>query len=315
MALQGTIDIGFDKEAWDLMTYYSFRDELFFDSLCEVKAGETSTPGSTVHFTFTDDLAIADTPLDEKTDVTPVTTTDSNLTLTIAEFGNAVKTTKFLREMSFIPLDPVVANVIGYNAGLTLDTLARVPFNSGTNVVYAGDATATAQIVPTDVLTANIVRRQVAKLRKANVPTFGGKYASIITPDVSVDLREETGAAAWNEPAANQEAGRIWNGEIGTFAGARFIEAPRAVIQENAGAGVAPADVHNTLFMGRQAVAKGYAPAVGQRPSTVPGPVTDTLRRFVPMGWYWIGGYKIFRQESLIRVESGSGSDEGYSAT
>jgi hypothetical protein len=31
-----------------------------------------------------------------------------------------------------------------------------------------------------------------------------------------------------------------------------------------------------------------------------PGPVTDKLWRFRPMGWYWLGNYRHFRDESAL---------------
>ena len=39
----------------------------------------------------------------------------------------------------------------------------------------------------------------------------------------------------------------------------------------------------------------------------------DRLRRYVPLGWYWLGAYGIFRQASVLRIESASllGSDIG----
>ena len=58
-----------------------------------------------------------------------------------------------------------------------------------------------------------------------------------------------------------------------------------------------------------QAVVRG-APMADRlrepRTVVVPGPVTDKLRRNVPMGWYWLGAYGVFRQASLRGVESAS---------
>jgi hypothetical protein len=34
--------------------------------------------------------------------------------------------------------------------------------------------------------------------------------------------------------------------------------------------------------------------------------VTDNLRRFQGVGWYWLGGYGRFREASLFRQESAS---------
>ena len=53
----------------------------------------------------------------------------------------------------------------------------------------------------------------------------------------------------------------------------------------------------------------------GAFPHVVPGPITDRLRRYVPLGWYWLGAYQIFRQASLIRIESASLLDTDVSYT
>jgi hypothetical protein len=67
-------------------------------------------------------------------------------------------------------------------------------------------------------------------------------------------------------------------------------------------------DVYATLVMGRQALAKAYSVTDGNgaMPKVVRGEVTDLLRRFQPVGWYWLGGYGRFREASLRRVESSS---------
>ena len=75
--------------------------------------------------------------------------------------------------------------------------------------------------------------------------------------------------------------------------------------QRGAAAGV---NVYGTLIVGRQALAKAHSLVDGNGafPHVVPGPITDRLRRFVPLGWYWLGAYGIFRQASVIRIESSS---------
>jgi hypothetical protein len=60
--------------------------------------------------------------------------------------------------------------------------------------------------------------------------------------------------------------------------------------------------------MGRQALAKAHSIVDGNGPvpKIVRGPIVDTLERFQPVGWYWLGGYGRFREASLRRVESSS---------
>lgn len=320
-----TGDLSLDQEAWDRLAYFSYRPELFFDSWATVKPTNQTQPGSQVTFTKFDDLDVATDSLDERTDVDAVTFGDSQITVTIEEYGNVVKNTRFLQATSYIPIDPVVANVLGYNAGESIDSIVRdilyADSNSGfgdiniTRVAEDGDRDDTT---PDDTLEAKHVRRARAALRRRHVPTFNGHYAAAIHPDVSVDLREETGAAAWRDPQVyGTSQGRIWNGEIGIFEGVRFIETPRAKVWEGEGAGAedSEADVYGTLFVGQQALAKAV-PVVagfGDQPRIVPGPVTDHLRRFVPLGWYHVVGYGRFREDSMERVESGSSLDEDYS--
>jgi hypothetical protein len=48
-----------------------------------------------------------------------------------------------------------------------------------------------------------------------------------IHPEVSHDLRAETGAAGWRDPHNYQAGENIWAGEIGAYEGAYFVESPR----------------------------------------------------------------------------------------
>lgn len=304
--LQGSTD--FAQTAYDLMTYYSLRPQLYFDAVADVQPSNQSQAGSAVKFTVTNDLAFATTALNESTDVTPVALSDTQVTLTLAEYGNAVTTTALARGTAFLDLDPVVANVVGFNAGGSVDLLARNVLQAGTNVNYSGGAAGRSSVTPANTLAAADVRSVRAALLRANVPMIGGYYMSFIHPDVSYDFRGQTGAATWNEPHAYSTPENIWTGELGSFSGFRFVETPRAPIFADAGSSTTLTDVYRTLFMGRQALAKAYSyvDGNGAYPMVVPGPVTDSLRRFVPIGWYWLGQYGIFRQASLYGVESAS---------
>jgi len=281
---------------------------LYFDAVADVKPSNQSMPGATVQFTIQSDLAIASTTLSESVDVSAVAMSDSVVTLTLGEYGNAVITTALLRGTSFVDIDEIAANVVGYNAGISLDTLAVNVLKAGTNVNYQGTVPARNQLTPANTLAAADVRAAVAALRRGNVPTVDGYYISFIHPDASYDLRGQTGAATWNEPHAYNLPDQIWNGELGSFAGCRFIETPRAPIFADAGSSTTNTDVYRTLFVGRQALAKAYSyvDGNGPLPIVVPGPITDHLRRFVPLGWYWLGAYGIFRQISLLGVETAS---------
>jgi N4-gp56 family major capsid protein len=290
------------------MAYFALRPELYFDRIADVQPTNQSMPGSSVIFTQITELATASTALNESVDVDAVGIADAQVTVTLVEYGNAAITTAKLRGTSFLAVDPVVANVIGFNAGISQDTIVRDVLKVGTNVLYAGQAVSRATVIPTDLITAAKVRRILAQLRGANVATIGGLYNAWIHPDVSYDLRGETGAAAWRDPHTYSQPEQIWNGEIGAFEGFRFMESPRTPVFADAGSSTTLTDTYRTIFAGRQALAKAYSTQDGNgaNPRVVMSPVVDHLRRFQGMGWYWLGGYGIFRQAALRSIESAS---------
>jgi len=307
-ALTTTASVSYDQTAYDRMAYFSLRPELYFDAVADVQPTRQAMPGAAVVFSVQTDLSVASTTINESVDVDAVALSNSQVTLTLAEYGNAVTTTAKLRGESFVELDPIVANVLGYNAGISIDTVARDILKAGTNIRYAGQATSRNTVIPTDTLVANNVRRALADLRGANVATIGGLYIAFIHPDVSYDLRGQTGASSWRDPHTYSQPGEIWNGEVGAFEGFRFIETPRAPVFADAGSSTTLTDVYRTMFLGRQGLAKAFAVIDGNGPfpRVIISPITDKLRRFVPMGWYWLGAYGIFRQEAVRAVESAS---------
>jgi len=310
-----TASLQTDQVAFEKLAYFALRPEMYFDQFASVQATNATNPGASVKFTVFADLAAATTPLGEAEDVTPVSMSDSQVTVTLEEYGNATVTTAKLRASSFLPVDPVAAQAVGYNAGLSIDTIARTAIQAGTNVIYAtgGTDTATARIDMDvdDTLTAKDIRRAVAQLRGANVPTIGGNYVGFIHPDVSYDLRGITDASGWRDSYKYTNAMPLYNGEIGMFEGVRFMESARAPLFANAfnGAGaVGTGDSYGTLIMGQQALAKAVSMGgeYGSQPTIVYGTVTDLLKRFRPVGWKHFVGYSVFRQEALRRIESSS---------
>lgn len=316
-ALTTTSTLGLDQVAFDLAAYPALREELFWDEVASVKPAPGNMPGTSTTFRKIGALAVATTPLSEAVDVNSVAMSDSTVSVALAEYGNAVVATALARNTAYIPLDPEMAREIGANAGESVDTVAGATMVAGTNVKYgtAGASTPTSRttIAAEDLLSAHDVREAKADLDTANVPGLpsaaGAKYAAFIHPHVALDLKEETGAAAWVEPVNYSDAIRRWNGEIGTFEGFRFMPGQRSMLFADAsnGAGAAGTiDVYRTVFVGGQALAKTWAPAVGPRPRIGLTPVTDHLERFRGVYWYWTGGYGIFRQESIRAVESTS---------
>ena len=312
MAITQASSLSTDQVAFDQIAYFALRSEMLFDAAADVQPVAQSMPGSSVKFTIFSELADAVATLAETTDLTPTTMADSQVEVTLAEYGNTINTTAKLRGTSFLDVDAVAANLIGYNAGSSIDTVVANVLKAATNVIYGGGGSTTptsnATVQAEDIIEANDVRIATAQLRGSKAQTFNGMYMGFIHPDVSYDLRRETGAASWRDPHNYVDTAQIYNGEIGAFESVRFIETPRAPLDLTGGS-ASTVDLYQTIIMGRQSLAKAHSitDGNGAYPKVVRGPVVDSLMRFNPVGWYWLGGYGIFRQ-AAIRVLNTSSS-------
>lgn len=296
-------------DAYNLGADLALRPMLHFDQVATIKATKQNNPGDTVTFTFWDDLAPATTPLVETQDVTSVALSDSQVAVTLAEYGNAVTTTAKLRGTGFLAYDADAAEKVGWNAGESIDLLARTEIQGGSNVRYSGGATGRNSITPARVIDGADVKYVVAKLRGNNAPGWNGAaYVGFIHPDVSYDYRDATGAGAWDETAIRNEGGaRVWNGYIGRHLGVDWVETPTAPVFADAGSSTTLTDVYGSIIVGRGCLAKAYSKTESaERPQVRVGPVVDKLSRFHHVGWYWLGGYKRYREECIFRIESAS---------
>ena len=228
MALTQVSSLDLSKAAYEQIAYYALRPELYYDALVEVKSTDATNRGVSVTFTIASDLAEATSALTETSDITPVAMADSYVTVTPLEYGNAIQLTAKLGATAFMEVNPIAAQVIGWNAGISTDGIARAAAGSGTQVNYSNSKTTRASIAKTDTLAGGDVRRAVAVLRKNNVQTFNGMYKGLIHPDASYDFRGATGGTNWSDPHVYSDPSGIYNGVIGNFQGVQFMETPRA---------------------------------------------------------------------------------------
>jgi len=247
-------------------------------------------------------VTAAKTPLGEEVDVQAVKMPATvAVTLTPLEYGFANVRTLKLANRTMVPIDPVIARAVADHARKTVDALIQDKLANATNTQFCGAATTIGTTTAATTLTADLVRQAVLKLRVAqSLPWFGDLYAVGCQPGVVYELRKETGSGGWrvpNEYGASQE--NIWNGEIGAFEGARFVENARTRVAAD---GAASAKVARSYFFGREALAE----SIVVEPGVVVGPVIDRLNRFKPIGWYGDFDFEVFRNESLILNYSGS---------
>jgi N4-gp56 family major capsid protein len=231
-SLGGTVGgAGLVQKAYDRLLEFALRSEPLIRSVADKRPARQAFPGSTVVLQKYVDLDQATSTLTETTDPDAVSlSTPTSVTITLNEYGNAVLVTRALELFSLADVDPAIANIIAYNLADSIDSVAMTTLRSGSNNIFAGNATAVANVDAADTIDSADIRRAVAKLRANKAKARRGSlYWTGIHPEVSHDLRAETGNMGWNfvhaqtDPAVRD----IWAGEIGEYEGAFFIESPR----------------------------------------------------------------------------------------
>jgi len=312
-----TSSLSYDTTAYNKLAWFSLRHKLYYDDIASVKSTPQTHVGSSVQFNIVADMAAQTTELTEGTDVTAVALSDSTVTVTLREQGAVVNTTAKLHHTGFIPLDPIVASAVGFNAGKSINEISKAVLVAGTNVRYGGNATSRTTIDAADTLDSADARRAFAELVGADSPMLnGGLYRAYVHPDVAYDLKSETGEVGWRTVHNYSLPENIKNGSLGVYEGFLWVVDSQANLRVDASNGTGAAgtvDVYDTLFVGGEALAKAFSTGThpnGQRlgsdPIVFPGPIVDSLYREVPFGWYHFVGYSIFRQACLRRVEAAS---------
>jgi N4-gp56 family major capsid protein len=299
----GTGDISnLVKTAYDQYVRMALRSIPVMRSLADVKPVQQAMPGSSVVFSIYSDLAAATSTLTETTDVSSIALGNpSQVTVTLNEYGSAVTTTKKLNLTSFNDVDAALADIIAYNAADSLDSVVASVLTSGTNVLYAGNATSTNTIDSADKITVADIREAVTELRTNKaLPRLGELYAAYLHPRQAADLRAESGTGGFQDIVkyTDNVSRTIIPGSVGVIEGAFVVETPRVPFAVNTNS---PAvNVYKAVVAGREALAE----AMGQDINTVIGPEIDALRRFRTIGWYYFGGFARLREAALYRIES-----------
>jgi N4-gp56 family major capsid protein len=229
-SLGGTVGgAGLVQKAYDRLLEFALRAEPLIRSVADKTPAQQSIPGSTIVLQKYVDLTAATGTLTETVDPDAVAlSTPDQVTITLNEYGNSVLVTRALELFSLADVDPAISNVIAFNLADSIDKVAMETLRGGTNVIYGGSATSTATVAAASTLDSADIRKAVAKLR-SNKAAYrkGSLYWVGIHPEVSHDLRAETGAAGWRDPHNYSDVDKIYAGEIGQYEGAFFVESSR----------------------------------------------------------------------------------------
>jgi len=269
----------------------------------------------TIKFRRYGNLSAATTALTEG--VTPAGSQMSvtDITANVSQYGDFVTYSDVVDYESKDAVLTEFAEVLGDQAGDTLDQLARDVLAAGTTVTYVGQ-TARASITTTDLITATEVRKAKRTL-KGNKAKFltrivsastgvatepvGSAYIGICHPDTTFDLEDETG---WVPVEKYAQTTKVMEGEVGKLSNVRFIETPNAKVFSAGGAG--GIDVYGTIILGSDAY--GITRISGEALRNIVKPLgsagtDDPLEQRGTTGWKATFVAKILNDDFMVRLE------------
>lgn len=245
-----------------------------------------SIPGAKiVYFTKYANLTTSTSALTETNDVTAQQMSDSQVTFTVAEYGEAIALTEFAQSTTGGKVDIAAAQLLGNNAGDTMDKLAIAALDaSGSTVIYPNAVAAASGLSTADVFDKTFANRLYNKLSRSNTPKIGGYYIGLIHPDNAFDLIDSVGVGSWLDVSKYANPQSALMNEIGMFAGIRWIQDGNVTVTSDVNGTI---DAYTINVVGANALGKAeHGPL-----RAVMTPASDPLQRFPFLGWKWTGVY------------------------
>lgn len=284
-----------------------------FGQVKDVPTGNSMT----IKFHRYSNLAAATTPLVEGVTPTGSKLAVTTVTANLDQYGDFVTLTDRLTMTSEDPVRLEANNILGYQAGNTLDQVTRNVLATGTNVIYSGSGNAaTADVAAGDVITLANIQSAEETLKANNTlwmtsfvdPSTG--YSTVPLPPSFIGIchvyttktiRAMTGftkVELYANPASRMP------GEIGKVENTRFIETTNAKVFTGSGTG--SIDVYATLIFGQHFY--GISRIAGHALENIVKPLgsggtSDPLNQRETSGWKATHVAKILNDDFGVRIE------------
>jgi N4-gp56 family major capsid protein len=242
----------------------------------------------------------------------------TDITATVLYYGSYVTITDTVLTETFDPILTETAEILGEQAGDSLDQLCRDVLVAGATKQYASTATQRTEITAAMKLTREEVKQAVRTLKGNNAKMItsmidpstgyntvpvGRCFVGIVSEDTAYDLDDATG---WIPVEKYPNKSMVMPDEIGSLAGVRFIESTNAAV--SAAGGANSNDVHHTLIFGQNAYAQTRIS--GKSLINIVKPLgsagsADPLDQRTTSGWKASYVAKVLNSSFIVDIEHG----------
>lgn len=281
--------------------------------------------GNQIKFRRYSQLAVASTPLTEGVTPAGSSLAVTDLTATLAQYGDFITLSDLV---SMVNQDAVVTeatDVLGDQAGTTIDQARRDVLVTGTNVILANAVAARVNVATKltgpeldkairflKVQNAKFVKEGIMPSDKVGTGSVRKGFIAIVHPNVEFDLETINGYRSVSD-YGSQEG--IIDDEIGAYKNIRFVSSTNAKIFVGAGALGSTVyqnngtnyDVYATLIFADNAY--GVCPLSGEAMNTYVKALgsagsADPLEQRSTVGWKATTTTKILNDAWMLRVET-----------
>ena len=259
--------------------------------------------GRIIEFRKFSGLAVATTPLSEGVLFTALKDlTVTATTATVAQYGDAVGFSDLVSTTTIDPLLTEASEILGEQAGETIDELVRDVLAAGTTIVYVGTRVSRVTIAAADTITPADVQRIALQMELNRARKIDGYWQAITHPRVIFDLMR---TQEWRDAQNYHRTGAQFTGEVGQLFGVKFWTTDKAKFFPDTGVG-STVDVYTVIVLGQEAF--GIVDLAGQNLQTVFQPLgsagtADPLKVNSTMGWKATFGTKRLQEAFMLRYE------------
>ena len=250
----------------------------------------------------------------------------SKVTATLQQIGQVVVLSDVLNNTEFLNSLAQATKTNGEDAALKCDNIVKAALSSsstptgasdtqGGSTIFAGDADSATGLdsLTNNIMTASDVLDVVTQLRIKRAPEINGGYVCIAAPQVLRDIMRDND---WLNAATRSTVGALYNGEVGSLYGVRFVEDTNpfrcnmsgvADINTEVAAGV----VFASFFLGGEAF--GVPALSGDSPMSPSIQIVDTpdkkdpLNQVITVGFKTMYAAKVLTSDYYIRYFSRAG--------
>jgi len=271
--------------------------------------------GTTIRFRRYGLLTANTTALTEGVTPSGTALSVTNVDATVAQYGDYVTLTDVLLFSTFDPVLTETSDLLGQQAGNSLDQIARDVLVAGSTVQYASSATTTNTVTASMTLTRDEVREAVRTLqgndakkvtRMVNPSTgfntspINAAYVGIISHNTLFDLKNESGWIPVEEYASQ---GNVMEGEVGAMDDVRFVMTTNASTTTGS-----LTTVHRTMILAMDYY--GVSRISGEAMRNIVKPLgsagtADPLDQRSTSGWKATFVAKRLNENFAVRIEHG----------